>query len=72
VFTVQLAAFNTRREANAFVARLAKRGVKARIDGDKKPFRVRVGRYDTREEATAMLAKLKRQGQTGFLAELPR
>jgi len=72
VFTVQLAAFNTRREANAFVARLAKRGVKARIDGDKKPFRVRVGRYDSREEATAMLAKLKRQGQSGFLAELPR
>ena len=28
----------------AFVARLAKRGVKARIDGERKPFRVRVGR----------------------------
>ncbi len=72
VFTVQLAAYNTRREANAYVARLAKRGITARVDGDRKPFRVRVGKYDTREEATAMLAKLKKQGQSGFLAELPK
>lgn len=72
VFSVQLAAYNTRREANAYVSRLAKRGIKARVDGTRKPFRVRVGRYDTREEATAMLAKLKKQGQSGFLAELPR
>lgn len=72
VYSVQLAAYNTRREANAYVARLAKRGIKARIDGDRKPFRVRVGRYDTKEEANAMLKKLKKQGQSGFLAELPR
>lgn len=72
VFTVQLAAYNTRTEANAYVARLAKRGIKARIDGDRKPFRVRVGRYETRDAAATMLAKLKKQGQNGFLAELPR
>ncbi len=72
IFTVQLAAYNTRAEANAYVARLAKRGIKARIDGDRKPFRVRVGRYDTRDAAAAMLAKLKKQGQNGFLAELPK
>jgi len=72
VYSVQLAAYNTRGEANAYVARLAKRGIKARIDGDRKPFRVRVGRYDTKEEASAMLAKLKKQGQSGFLAELPK
>jgi cell division septation protein DedD len=72
VFSVQLAAYNTRAEANAYVARLAKRGIKARIDGDRKPFRVRVGRYETRDAAATMLAKLKKQGQNGFLAELPR
>jgi cell division septation protein DedD len=72
IFTVQLAAYNTRAEANAYVARLAKRGIKARIDGDRKPFRVRVGRYDTRDAAATMLAKLKKQGQNGFLAELPK
>lgn len=72
IFTVQLAAYNTRTEANAYVARLAKRGIKARIDGDRKPFRVRVGRYDTRDAAATMLAKLKKQGQNGFLAELPK
>ncbi len=71
-YSVQLAAYNTRGEANAYVSRLAKRGIKARVDGDRKPFRVRVGRYNTREEAAAMLAKLKKQGQNGFLAELPK
>ena len=72
VWSVQLAAYDTRAQANALVARLAKRGVKARIDGERKPFRVRVGRYDTRAEAAAMLARLKKQGQRGFVAELGR
>ena len=70
VFSVQLAAYDTRAQANALVTRLAKRGLKARVDGDRKPFRVRVGRYDTRADAAVMLARLKKQGQGGFVTEL--
>lgn len=69
-FSVQLAAYATRKEADASVAGLKRRGIDARVDGNSKPFRVRVGRYETRAEATAALAKLKKQGQTGFVAEI--
>ncbi|HEY0932065.1 MAG TPA: SPOR domain-containing protein [Gemmatimonas sp.] len=69
-FSVQLAAFDTRKEAETSVARLKRAGVEARIDGSRKPFRVRTGRYATRAEATAALAKLKKQGQGGFVAEI--
>lgn len=69
-FSVQLAAFATRREADASVSALKRRGIDARVDGSSKPFRVRVGRFATRAEATAALAKLKKQGQTGFVAEI--
>ncbi|MBL0171565.1 MAG: SPOR domain-containing protein [Gemmatimonadaceae bacterium] len=72
VFSVQLAAYDTRAQATALVKRLATRGVKARVDGERKPFRVRVGRYETRAEAAAMLTRLKKQGQRGFVAELGR
>jgi cell division septation protein DedD len=69
-YSVQLAAYDTRSEAEASVKRLKGRGIEARIDGESKPFRVRVGRYKTRADATAALAKLKKAGQTGFVAEL--
>lgn len=69
-FSVQLAAFGTRKEADASVAGLKRRGIDARVDGTSKPFRVRVGRYETRAEATAALARLKKAGQTGFVAEI--
>ena len=72
VFSLQFGAYDTRAQATALVSRLAKRGIKARIDGDRKPFRVRAGRYETRAEATAMLARLRKQGQGGFVAELGR
>ena len=69
-YAVQVAAYDTRAQADAVVKRLAKRGWKAHIDGERKPYRVRVGRFDTRAEAVALLAKLKKQGQKGFVAEL--
>jgi cell division septation protein DedD len=69
-FSVQLAAYNTRREADEAVARLARRGLDVRVDGDDKPFRVRSGRYATRAQAAAALAALKKQGLDGFIAEL--
>lgn len=59
-FSVQLAAFNTRSEAQALVTRLKRSGIEARVDGTAKPFRVRTGRFNTRAQADAALAKLKR------------
>lgn len=69
-FSVQLAAYNTRREADEAVARLIRRGLDVRVDGDVKPFRVRSGRYATRAQAAAALAELKAKGVSGFIAEL--
>ncbi len=71
-YTVQLAAFGTRREAERAVARLAKVGVNSRIAGTRKPFRVQTGRYATRAEATKALAALRKRGQKGFVAEVTR
>jgi hypothetical protein len=69
-FSVQLAAYDTRAEAEASVRRLKARDIDARIDGDDKPFRVRVGRFARRADAIARLAALKTQGLGGFVAEL--
>jgi cell division septation protein DedD len=69
-YSVQLAAFDTRREAEAAVARLAKAGVESRVDGNDKPFRVRHGYFATRTAANAQLAALKKRGHAGFIAEL--
>ena len=50
-YAIQLAAYNTQREATAMARQLQRRGVEARVVGTKAPFRVRVGSYTTREEA---------------------
>lgn len=68
-YSVQLAAYDTRAEADAAVARFAKRAIDARVDGERKPFRVRVGYHTTRAAAAAALATLKKQGFDGFIAE---
>ena len=71
-FSVQLAAFDTRDEAERLVKRLIGRGIEARVDGEEKPFRVRVGYFGTRAGANAELAKLKKSGQAGFIAEIAK
>lgn len=69
-YSVQLAAYNTRAEADAAVARFKKAGITARVDGKVKPFRVRTGNYQTRAEAASALAGLKKKGHNGFVAEM--
>ncbi|MCO4098485.1 MAG: tetratricopeptide repeat protein [Gemmatimonas sp.] len=71
-FSVQLAAYDTRAEADASAKRMVSRGIDARVDGDVKPFRVRAGYYETRAAASAALAMLKKRGQTGFIAEIAK
>ena len=72
IWTIQLAAYNTRPDAEQLVRKLAARGVKARISGDAKPFRVRLDYYQTREQAAARVAELKRRGIVGFVTDEPR
>ena len=72
IWTIQLAAYNTRPDAEALVRKLAARGVKARISGDAKPFRVRLDYYDTRQDAAGRVAELKERGIIGFVTDEPR
>jgi cell division protein FtsN len=72
IWTIQLAAYNTRGDADALVRKLAARGVKARISGNAKPFRVRLDYYDTRQQAAARVAELKERGIIGFVTDEPR
>jgi cell division protein FtsN len=66
-YTVQLAAYDTRPPAEALVAKLATRGVKARVSGTSKPFRVRLDFYRTRQEAADVVSTLKKRGMVGFV-----
>lgn len=50
-FSVQVAAYDTRAEAEAHAKRLSGRGYNARVVGGARPYRVRVGRYASRERA---------------------
>lgn len=68
-YTVQIAAFNTRGEAQSLVDALKSRKVEARVVGSAKPYRVRVGRYATRAEANEMLRTLKTKKLNGFVTE---
>lgn len=72
-WSVQLAAYQTRGEAEAMVRRLRGRGyTELRIDGDGAPFRVRLGRYATRDEAQRALAAYRRKEKAdGFITPVP-
>lgn len=70
-FTVQIAAFKTRAQANTLARKLNGAKLNAFVAGSKQPFRVNVGRYATRAEATETLAALRKKGQKGFVTEVP-
>jgi TolA-binding protein len=69
-YSVQVAAFPVRANAERYAARLRERGFDARVDGTSEPFRVRIGRYGTREAAMQRLQDLRRQSLDGFVAEV--
>ena len=66
-FTVQVAAFDTKGEADQLVDRLKKRGLAARVSGTARPFRVRIGRYANETAAADVLKTLRAQGMNGFV-----
>ena len=71
IYTIQLAAYGTRADADALVAKLSARGVKARVSGKAKPFRVRLSFYSSRQAALDEVASLKQRGIIGFVTEEP-
>ncbi len=66
-YSVQVAAYDSQEAATRLVQQLVARGVDARIDGDKAPYRVRVGKYQTRAAAAKASADLKGKGHNGFI-----
>ncbi|MGH7650693.1 MAG: SPOR domain-containing protein [Gemmatimonadaceae bacterium] len=70
-YSVQLAAYNHKADAEKLASALAKRGYSARVDGDTIPFRVRIGRYSTATEAEDALKKIKAKHMDGFVVRAP-
>lgn len=68
-YSVQVAAFNARRDATSLASRLTARGVEARVVGDRAPYRVRVGRYATHADAVAALTRMRASKVNGIVVE---
>ena len=66
-YSVQVAAYASQDAATRLVQQLVARGIDARIDGAKPPYRVRVGKYQTRADAAKASTDLKAKGHTGFI-----
>jgi cell division septation protein DedD len=69
IYTIQLAAYATRADAEQLVKKLGSKGVTARVSGTTKPFRVRLDFYPTRQAAQAEVAALRERGIIGFVTE---
>jgi cell division protein FtsN len=70
-YSVQVAAYAHKPEADKLAATLSKRGYSARVDGSIAPFRVRIGRYASENEAEAALRKIKSSHMDGFVVRAP-
>ncbi|MEA3244709.1 MAG: SPOR domain-containing protein [Gemmatimonadota bacterium] len=70
-WTVQVAAYGTRSEADRLRARLVALGYEARVALES-PYRVRVGRFAARQSAADVATKLKRQRFTAIVVEAER
>ena len=68
-YTVQVAAYATRDQAEALRKSLAAKGITARIVGVTKPYRVRVGRFGSRSEAEAVAKSLRAKDITVYVTE---
>lgn len=70
-YSVQVAAYTRKAEADKLASSLGKRGYSARVDGSVAPFRVRIGRYATERDAEDALRKLKSKHMDGFVVRAP-
>jgi len=69
-YTLQVASYTKRSDADALAKRLKARGFDVRVVGASKPFRVRIGRYETRAAATAAAKRLKANKITAFVTDI--
>lgn len=69
-YTLQVAAFNTRSDADALAKKLKLKGIDVRVVGASKPFRVRVGRYETRAAAATAQRQLKAKKITAYVTDI--
>jgi cell division protein FtsN len=70
-YSVQVAAYNHKADAEKLAATLIQRGYQARVDGDTPPFRVRIGLYTNENDAEAALRRIKAKHMDGFVARVP-
>lgn len=68
-YSVQVAAYNVKSQAQAMAAKLKKRGYEARVSGTSAPFRVRIGHYATQAQASAVIRSLKAKQINGFVVK---
>jgi rare lipoprotein A len=70
-WSVQVAAYKTKAQADQLASSLTQRGYQARVDADGAWFRVRIGRYATNKEAEDALTRIKANKMTGFVVRAP-
>jgi cell division protein FtsN len=70
-YSVQVAAYTHRAEADKLASSLTKRGYQARVDGKVAPFRVRIGRYATTKDAEDAQKRIKAKHIDGFVVRAP-
>jgi cell division protein FtsN len=68
-YSVQVAAYNVKSQAQAMVEKLKKSGYDARVSGTSAPFRVRIGHYPTQAQASAVMRSLKAKQINGFVVK---
>ena len=68
-YSVQIAAYNVKSQAEAMAAKLKKKGYEARVSGNGAPFRVRIGHYATEAQASAVMRSLKAKQINGFVVK---
>jgi cell division protein FtsN len=68
-YSVQIAAYNVKSQAEAMVAKLKRKGYEARVSGTSAPFRVRIGHYPTEAQAGAVMRSLKAKQINGFVVK---
>lgn len=66
-YSVQVAAYTTKRQAEQLMSKLSKRGFTARVWGRAPPFRVRIGRYSSEAAAIRARRALRAKGIAGFV-----
>ena len=69
-YTLQVASYNSKTDAEKLTSRLKARGLDARLIGATKVFRVRIGHYQTRAAATAAARELRAKKIDAFVTEI--